>query len=106
MCALVNGPPEVSRLQSAHNCGQGHTGCVHPQHLRWDTCGGNHADKALHGTEIKGEDQWQARLTEADVHYIRSQRGIAKQSDLAARFGINQTSISKVQRRVAWAWLE
>ena len=106
MCEIANGAPETYTLQAAHNCGQGHLGCVNPRHLRWDTVAGNHADKAIHGTEIKGTDQWQAKLTDADVRSIRAAKGTVSQQRLADRYGVNQTTISKIQRRVSWVWLD
>lgn len=106
MCGLVNGPAPSSEHQAAHNCGNGHLGCINPRHLRWDTVTGNHADKAVHGTEIKGEDQWMAKLTEDDVLAIRRAEGTISQQAIADQYGVAQTTISKIQRRVAWAWLE
>lgn len=106
MCALAYGPPTDDDMQAAHSCGNGHLGCINPKHLRWDTVTGNHADKIVHGTEIKGSDQWQAKLTEDEVRHIRASRGAILQRDLAERFGVSQTAISKIQRRVAWAWLD
>lgn len=106
MCALVHGPAPDESLQAAHNCGNGHLGCINPRHLRWDTVTGNHSDKAIHGTEIKGSDQWQSKLSADDVRTIRASKGLIKQRDLADRYGVNQTTISKIQRRAAWSWLE
>lgn len=51
MCFLAHGNPPAPRLHSAHSCGRGHEGCVHPQHLRWATAAENAADKVLHGTD-------------------------------------------------------
>lgn len=106
MCTLVHGPAPTPEHQAAHSCGNGHLGCISPAHLRWDTVVGNHADKALHGTEVKGEDQWMAKLSEEEVLAIRAAEGVVPQRVLAERYGVNQTTISKIQRRQAWAWLD
>lgn len=106
MCALAHGPAPHDDQQAAHSCGNGHRGCVNPKHLRWDTVVGNHSDKIEHGTEIKGVDQWQAKLTEDDVRYIRSAKGTVFQRDLAERYGVSQSTISKIQRKANWAWLD
>lgn len=45
--------------------------CVHPQHVSWKTQKENEADKAVHGTAMRGERHHQAKLGEADVGLIR-----------------------------------
>nr|DAQ80062.1 MAG TPA: endonuclease [Caudoviricetes sp.] len=106
MCEIVNGPPPSHDMQAAHSCGHGHLGCVHPTHLRWDTVGGNHADKIAHGTHIQGEAQGSSKLTEADVYEIRALKGRMLQREIGERFGIAQTTVGKIHRRKAWAWLK
>src|SRR5690349_16534473 len=44
MCTLVNGEPPTELHETAHSCGNGHLGCVHPGHVRWATRAENHAD--------------------------------------------------------------
>ena len=50
MCELAHGPSPSPDHETAHNCGKGHEGCVHPQHLRWATRQSNNDDMDLHGT--------------------------------------------------------
>lgn len=106
MCELAHGRPPEPHLQAAHNCGNGHLGCTNPGHLRWDTVVGNHADKLVHGTHIQGEDQWLSKLTRGDVLEIRRLSGATTQRELGERFGVNQSTIGKIQRRFSWAWLD
>src|SRR3990167_1126552 len=37
MCRLVHGAAPTSKHEALHTCGNGHKGCVNPQHLRWGT---------------------------------------------------------------------
>lgn len=105
MCAEAHGEPIDPELQAAHSCGKGHEGCIHPGHLRWATVVENHADKIEHGTIIRGEAQHQAKLTADQVLEIRASAGVVSQADMARRFNIAPSAISKIIRRKAWAWL-
>lgn len=49
MCALAHGDPPKPNLDAAHSCGNGHLGCVNPNHLRWATRSENVADAMNHG---------------------------------------------------------
>src|SRR5690242_5616667 len=44
VCILVHGEPPTPEHEAAHSCGNGHLGCINPNHLRWDTRVGNFAD--------------------------------------------------------------
>ena len=105
VCETVYGPPPTKTHHAAHSCGRGHLGCVTKGHLSWKTPAGNMADKAMHGTG-RGELLTQSKLTEENVRYIRSRRGIETQASLAARFNVSQSRISSVQNRIDWAWLD
>lgn len=48
VCERADGPP--CGREVAHECGNGHLGCVSPLHVRWKTHAENMADKARHGT--------------------------------------------------------
>lgn len=47
-CAILHGLPPANFLVGAHNCGNGHEGCVNPYHLRWATAQENANDRVLH----------------------------------------------------------
>lgn len=57
--------------------------------------------------KIQGERHVNARLTAGDVRTIRAayRAGGVTQAELAARYGVGQTTISKIILRQAWAWL-
>ena len=99
-CEHRNGPPPFPGAQASHSCGNGHLGCCNPLHQRWDTCAGNFADKARHGTLNDGVDHYLAKLTEDDVRAIR--KSTESQTVLAARYGVEQTNISAIKRRKSW----
>jgi hypothetical protein len=103
MCELAHGPRPSPLHESAHSCGRGSDGCVNPRHLRWATPTENHADKVEHGTTNRGERQGRHKLTETDVLEIRASH--EPQSVLAARYGVDPSTISNVQTGRTWGWL-
>ncbi len=106
VCEAVYGPPPTPEHHAAHSCGKGSSGCVNPNHLRWATVVENHADKLEHGTHNRGERHPLAKLTESNVHEIRSLRGKATQVELGLRYGVARSIISRIQTGKRWSWLE
>jgi len=86
-CAHNNGNPADNRLCN----------------LRWDTRRGNHADKVLHGTTVRGERNALAKLTEADVRtvFAMRERG-ALLSEIASTFGVTAANVSNILMRKTW----
>lgn len=105
MCAIHNGPPPDGMV-ARHLCGNGDRGCVSPRHLVWGTVAENSWDMIAHGTVGRGTKNGNAKIDDDDVREIRRLRGKARQVDLAARFGISQAVVSKIQLGEAWAWLK
>lgn len=103
VCHVVHGEPPTSKHEAAHSCGNGHRGCVNPKHLRWATSKENKADKVAHGTELFGERNPSAKLSQADAARIRSLKGMATCRDLAKQFGVSRSQISDIQTGKAWA---
>lgn len=103
VCEYTHGPPPTVEHQACHSCGNGHLGCVAPNHLSWKTRKGNAADAIAHGVQIKGERHHMARLSALDVAQIRSLRGVIPQSEIAKRFGIRQNQVSRIQLGRSWA---
>lgn len=104
MCSLAHGVPPSPIHEAAHECGN--RKCCNPKHLRWDTRSGNFSDKVEHGTDNRGAKNPLARLTEDDVREIRRLKGIASLKSVARRFGIHVCTVSDIQSRRDWGWLE
>lgn len=106
VCEAIHGPPPTPEHHAAHSCGKGHEGCVTPQHLRWATKIDNEHDKIVHGTHNRGERCGTAELTEAEAIEIRSLKGREHQSSLAKRFGVSQSTVSRIQNGKLWKHAE
>ena len=103
MCKHRNGPAPVDKPEAAHSCGNGHAGCVNPQHLRWASRRENVADAIAHGTIAKGERNAHAKLTAADVLVVRSSPD--SRLELSRRFNVSKTTIDCIIWRKSWNWL-
>lgn len=106
MCEIVNGSQPSPDHESAHNCGKGHEGCVHPRHLRWDTPFGNQKDRLKHGTHNRGTRNRNNSLTPDQVREIRALRGKMIQYEIAEKFGITQGAVNKIHVGRTWEWLK
>lgn len=106
MCVMAHGEPPTPEHEAAHNCGNGHLGCINDLHLRWATHTENQHDRLGHGTDSRGAKHGKSRLTEDDVYAIRAARGVKRQRDTATKFGITAMAVSRIQRKDGlWAWL-
>jgi hypothetical protein len=100
MCILAYGEPPTPRHEAAHTCGKGHLGCVNPKHLRWATHRENSLDRFAHGTDNRGERNGKTHLTADDVRAIR--QAPPNLAALAATYGMNKHSISKIRSGKRW----
>jgi hypothetical protein len=103
VCIHFNGPPPSNKPYAAHNCGV--RLCCAKFCLRWDSPKGNSADRLLHGTQLRGEDQPNSKLTTEDVIQIRSLRRSVTEDEIAQIFGVSRGTISCIMQRRTWAWL-
>lgn len=98
------------RPTSAHEVahGNGNPADNRPRNLRWATHLENEADKALHGTLVRGERVGGARLSADDVRTIRSDyaSGRFNQAQLAAQFGVKRGTIGDIVRGDRWGHVE
>lgn len=101
MCELAHGPAPSPRHQAAHSCGNGHLGCVNPNHLSWKTAGDNQAERTVHGTARKAGRPF-SLLSEDQVAEIRSLKGKMTNTALAARFGVHRETIGNIVRGISW----
>lgn len=106
ICTLVHGYAPTTSHYCAHSCGNGHLGCVNPQHLRWATPSENVADMALHGTMSKGETRYNAKLCPRSVNYIRANPHNLSQVSLANQFGVSARSIRNILCRITWKHID
>jgi hypothetical protein len=98
MCILAHGEPPSMAHEHAHSCGN--RACFNPNHLRWDTKSGNAADRALHGTENRGERHGKARLSECDIRAIRADTRLQK--IIASEYGVAPHHVSQIKSRKVW----
>ena len=106
VCETVHGSQPTPSHQVAHNCGNGHMGCVNPRHLRWATPSENANDKLAHGTMMFGERSARSKLTRESVEAIRTLKASGlTERELCREFGISRSQIGRVFRRECWARL-
>jgi len=97
MCRLAHGEPPSPNHHAAHSCGNGHLGCVHPQHLSWKTPTENRLDSSAHGRPNK----WKGpKMTFEIAQKIRE--STKSYSEIAAEFGINYGRVGKIKRGETW----
>lgn len=93
-------------LHVLHRCDN--RGCVNPGHLFLGTHQDNMADMNAkgrhHSLSLSGEKNGASKLSEDDVQTIR--RLNRSQSEIARRFGVSQSLVSQVQRRVVWTHVQ
>ena len=91
-----------------HRCDVRH--CVRPDHLFLGTQEENINDMKLKGRAktgygygiCAGTDNANAKLTEDQVREIRALRGVRKQVDVAADYGVSQLVITNIQLGKSW----
>jgi hypothetical protein len=78
--------------------------CVNPEHLFLGTHKANAEDRNAKGRHAHGERHGNSKLNEEKVREIRRRYAVeaVSQMDLAHAYGVNQTIISDVLRRVSW----
>jgi len=80
--------------------------CINPAHLFLGTAAENNADRDAKGRQVPGGargERNKSKLTEANVLAIRASH--ERQITLAARFGVDPSTISQIKTRKRWAWL-
>lgn len=102
MCILAHGEPPTPGHETAHSCGKGHEGCVHPQHLSWKTKSGNQLDRRKHGTHVTSRHGWRGKLTPREVIEIRSLKGYQTQVEIAKMFNISDTNVRAIHSGRTW----
>lgn len=105
VCKLTNGEPPTDIHEAAHKCGNGHNGCVAPNHLSWKTPSENQMDKVAHGTSNRGERHPNSTLTEKEVIEIKSETDGISHRVIAGRYGVSRETVGLIRRGKNWGWL-
>lgn len=100
VCTIVHGQPPTPELEAAHGCGV--RACVNPRHLRWATPAENAADKIIHGTVTRGEQNPSAKLDEASIREIRKLIEVASIKAIARKYNVSASAISEIRRGLTW----
>lgn len=79
--------------------------CVNPAHLFVGTYQDNTNDRVAKKRHHYGERNFHAKLTEVQVLEIRALRGKVTQRELAARYGVKQSTIGHLQAGRSWKHL-
>jgi len=81
--------------------------CVNPRHLRWGTHKDNVEDKSIAGTQVNGSQNYNAKLNDYTVVYIRelyrNGKGTIKQ--LSEKFSASPNTIRSCVRGKTWKHL-
>lgn len=91
-------------LMVRHLCGN--KLCVNPNHLEVGTMADNAADGMRLGETLRGSANGKAKLTEADVAYIRLNPDKLTGRNLAVRFGVSAPTISLIRSGRRWRHFE
>lgn len=70
-------------------------GCVNPSHLFIGSKADNNADMQAKGRYAIGETNGRSKLSDAQVEAIKNAAG--RQREIAARFGIHQSQVSRIR---------
>jgi len=100
MCAQANGPKPTPTHHAAHECGNGHRGCVNPRHLIWKTPKENARDRLKHGTARCGSGRRPCKLTDKQVAEILALKGKKTHLELAALYNVTDSQIRKIHKGV------
>lgn len=95
------GPRPSKRHEARHLDGNKHNNNV--KNLAWGTVEENTSDKYRHGQVLIGERHPLAKLTEIEVHAIRTMRKSGESvKDIARKFSVSSTSVSMITNRKLW----
>jgi hypothetical protein len=71
-----------------------------PDNLCWGTRKENAEDRAVHGTQVRGEEINTAVLSEADVAVIKSSRGGLRA--IGEKFGVSPSAVWQIREGRTW----
>lgn len=94
------GPRPSPEMEGCH--GDGDTSNNTLDNLRWDTPVNNAADRAVHGTQTKGEASSKAVLDAVQVRNIRLRAENETATDIAKSYGISRQQVMRIVRYEQW----
>lgn len=99
MCRYKNGPAPSKRHFACHDCGNGHLGCVAPNHLTWKLQKDNALDRWSHGTINNNV------LTYKRVKRIKKLIRLGKLSlaSIGKKFNVSKVMIFKIKQGISWS---
>ncbi len=104
---IAKGSPAPADAFILHTCHNGHNGCINIRHLYVGDQTQNMADRKAIGRYSVGGDNPSAKLTATDVRTIRERR---RRGDtlkaIAVDYGVHFSTISLIDRRKKWGWLD
>lgn len=93
--------PRPEGTEGCHNNGNGLDN--RPANLRWDTPTGNNGDKVIHGTNLRGSQMKQAKLTEEAVAQLRVDWAAGtKWSELVSKYGASERTLQRACFGKTW----
>lgn len=101
MCILAHGEPPKPHYQAAHSCGNGHLGCVAPNHLQWKTPIENATDKIGHGTHLEGEQLPYAKLDSRTAKDIYDDA--RPQKEIALAYDVSRATVCLIKQGKIWS---
>jgi hypothetical protein len=100
VCEMSSGPAPLDRPEAAHKCGNKR--CVNASHIYWGSRSENAADMLAHGTVSRGSRRPSSKLTEDQIPEIKRLSSAMTQTEIAQKFGVNQSQISRVLSGKRW----
>jgi hypothetical protein len=74
--------------------------------LSWGTPKQNGEDRVAHGKQARGEDHGSSKLTIEKVREIRALLGTLTQTEIAKRYGVGPSVISRINSGNAWVGID
>jgi len=101
VCTAFHGPKPSPKHSAAH--WDGNKLNNHYANLRWATHKENMRDKVRHGTQQRGEDTYNAKLTISNVDYIKDLATMkASSTEVARMFGVARRTIEAIYVGKSW----
>lgn len=90
--------PRPAGMECCHSCGNGHLGCWHPGHLRWDTHLANMAEARAQQVDQNSK----CKLSIEQVRLIRALSYEETYTQMAKNFGVSPETVRQVRTGVSW----